>query len=126
MYQLKNQKTHYFYYFIALLFQCLIISCAQTSAPTGGPKDTTPPKITKSNPANFSTNFKENEINISFDEWILPFTNPQAQIIISPDVQPFPKVEAARNDLSIKFKDSLQSNTTYSIFFGDNLKDNNE
>ena len=109
-----------------LIISFLITSCAQTSAPTGGAKDTTPPKITKSNPENYSINFKEKTINIEFDEWILPFTNAQNQIIISPDVQPFPKIEAVKNDLSIKFKDTLQSNTTYSIFFGDKLKDNNE
>lgn len=103
-----------------------IASCAQTSAPTGGAKDTSPPKIIKSNPENYTTNFHQKTINITFNEWILPFTNAQNQIIISPNVQTFPKIEAVRNELSIKFKDSLQSNTTYSIFFGDNLKDNNE
>jgi len=126
--QLKSSKDLNFqiFKFSNWLIILFIASCAQTSAPTGGPKDTTPPKILKSNPTNYATNFNQKEINIAFDEWILPFTNAQNQIIISPDVVPFPKIEAARNELSIKFKDSLQSNTTYSIFFGDNLKDNNE
>ncbi|MDB5228347.1 MAG: hypothetical protein JWN78_2540 [Bacteroidota bacterium] len=47
-------------------------------------------------------------------------------MIISPSVDPFPKIEAARNELTIRFKHELQPNTTYSIFFGDNIKDNNE
>jgi hypothetical protein len=118
-----NFQVFKFSNWLIILF---IASCAQTSAPTGGAKDTTPPKITKSNPENYTTNFHQKTINIAFDEWILPFTNAQNQIIISPDVQPFPKIEAVRNELSIKFKDTLQSNITYSIFFGDNLKDNNE
>jgi len=118
-----NFQVFKFSNWLIILF---IASCAQTSAPTGGAKDTTPPKITKSNPENYTTNFHQKSINIEFDEWILPLTNAQNQIIISPDVQPFPKIEAVRNELSIKFKDTLQSNTTYSIFFGDNLKDNNE
>ncbi len=48
------------------------------------------------------------------------------QLIISPDVVPFPEIDVARNNLNIHFKESLQPNTTYSIFFGDNIKDNNE
>ena len=114
-------------YNIVLLFHCFIVlSCAQPSTPTGGARDTTPPAILKSNPKNYATNFNQNEIKVEFDEWIQPLSNPQNQVIISPDVVPFPKIESARNELNIKFKESLQPNTTYSIFLGDNLKDNNE
>jgi hypothetical protein len=101
-------------------------SCAQVSAPTGGPKDQSPPKIKKAVPENYSLNFTQKEITIYFDEWIQPLQNPKSQVIISPSIEPFPKIEAARNELLIKWKDTLQSNTTYSIFFGDNIKDNNE
>lgn len=127
MYQFKKHKKHIFYYFIALLFHCFISSCAQIVAPTGGERDKTPPKIVASNPQNKSTNFNKKEIAIHFDEWVLPLTNPKSQVIISPTLEPFPKIDIMRNDLTIKFKEAaLQPNTTYSIFFGDNLKDNNE
>ncbi|MFN8282798.1 MAG: Ig-like domain-containing domain [Chitinophagales bacterium] len=116
------------YYFIILLFHCFIIfSCAQIVAPTGGQKDKIPPKITSSKPQNKTTNFAQKEISIHFDEWLQPLTNPKTQVIISPSIEPFPKIDVIRNELSIKFKDAaLQPNTTYCIFFGDNLKDNNE
>jgi len=126
MNQCKKQNTHKNNYIILLLHCFIIISCAQPSTPTGGPRDTKAPVITKSNPPNFSTNFHQREIKIEFDEWIQPLTNAQNQVIISPNVVPFPKISAERNELTIKLKDSLQANTTYSIFFGDNLKDNNE
>ncbi len=126
MYQFKKHTKRQFYYFIATLFHCFIISCAQPSAPTGGTRDTTPPVVTKSNPENYSTNFHQKEIKIEFNEWILPLTNAKNQVIISPNIDPFPKIDATRNELTIKLKDTLESNTTYSIFFGDNLKDNNE
>ena len=64
MYQFKKHTKRQFYYFIATLFHCFIISCAQPSAPTGGTRDTTPPVVTKSNPENYSTNFHEKEIKI--------------------------------------------------------------
>lgn len=114
-------------YYIVLLLHCLIASCAQIVAPTGGERDKTPPVIKSSKPENKSINFTQKEISIHFDEWILPLTNAKSQVIISPTVDPFPKIEVIRNELSIKFKEgTLQPNTTYSIFFGDNLKDNNE
>ena len=104
----------------------MISSCAQKTAPTGGKKDTKPPEIVRMMPANYSTNFKKKLIQINFNEWIQPLQNAKNQVIISPSVDPFPRVEAARNELTIRFKNELQPNTTYSIFFGDNIKDNNE
>lgn len=127
MNQHRNIKKHRFHYFIITLLHCFIIfSCAQITSPTGGKKDTIPPKISKSNPSNYSINFHQKEIKIVFDEWIQPLANAKTQIIISPNINSFPKIDIARNELSIKLKDSLLPNTTYSIFFGDNIKDNNE
>ncbi len=127
MYSTKKSRKQRFHSFFLLLLHCLVVlSCAQVTAPTGGKKDTTPPTVAKSSPENYSINFTKKEIKIVFNEWILPLQNPKNQIIISPEILPFPKVEAARNELSIKWKDILQPNTTYSIFFGDNIKDNNE
>ncbi|QQR99080.1 MAG: Ig-like domain-containing protein [Sphingobacteriales bacterium] len=121
MYHLKSKIN---YYIIALL-HCLIINgCAVVSSPTGGEKDTTPPKVKASLPANNSTNFSSKDISILFDEWIT-LQNPQ-NVLITPDVDPKPKITAKKNELQIQFKEKLDSNTTYSIFFGNELKDNNE
>ncbi len=110
-----------------LIISFLLTSCAQISAPTGGERDKNPPKIKAENPDNKTLNFNGKEIKISFNEWIQPLTNAKNQVIISPNVDPFPKIEIMRNLLTIKFKEnSLQPNTTYSLFFGDNIKDNNE
>ncbi|HNB47892.1 MAG TPA: Ig-like domain-containing protein [Chitinophagales bacterium] len=114
------------YYYIIVLFQCLILSCAQITAPTGGERDTKAPEIVSISPANKSTNFNNKSIQIVFNEWIQALNNPKSQVIISPNIEPFPVIDIARNDMKIKIKDTLQSNTTYSIFFGDNIKDNNE
>lgn len=127
MYQYRAKMKQRFNYYIITLLHCIIIaSCAQITAPTGGERDKTAPKITVSNPPNSTINFHQKEIKIAFDEWIQPLTNPNAQVIISPDIEPFPNISIARNDLSIKFKDTLLPNTTYTIYFGDNIKDNNE
>ncbi len=127
MYKHKSIQKNWFHYLLISLFHCLIIaSCAQITAPTGGNRDQTPPVISTSTPANYSINFNQKQIKIEFDEWIQPLTNPKTQVLISPNIDPFPEIDIARNELTIKLKDTLLSNTTYSIFFGDNIKDNNE
>ncbi|HUM50546.1 MAG TPA: Ig-like domain-containing protein [Chitinophagales bacterium] len=122
-------KENWYKYYKLWTMACglFIASCAQIVAPTGGERDKIPPKITSSKPENKSTNLTQKEISIQFDEWLAPLTNAKTQVIISPSVEPFPKIDIIKNELSIKFKEgTLQPNTTYSIFFGDNLKDNNE
>ena len=56
-----------------LLFFVLIViavSCAKVVSPTGGPKDELPPEIISSTPQNYSTNFKDKDIKITFNEYI--------------------------------------------------------
>ena len=70
----------YFLYFLKMIKLKYIVSllvlgafftnCAKRGTITGGPKDTIAPKIIGSFPANFSTQFKGNEIKITFDELI--------------------------------------------------------
>ena len=122
----KAKSKRIYSHLVALLHCFFILSCAQITTPTGGKKDTTPPEIHTATPPNFSKNFHAKEITIKFNEWIQPLTNPKSQVIISPNIEPFPKIDIARNELTIKFKDTLQANTTYNIFFDDNIKDNNE
>jgi CBS domain containing-hemolysin-like protein len=58
-------------YIVSLLVLAIFFTnCAKRGTISGGPKDTIAPKIVGSLPANFSTNFKSNEIKINFDELI--------------------------------------------------------
>jgi uncharacterized protein (DUF2141 family) len=102
----------------------LIASCAQIASPTGGERDTTPPKIISETPPNLKTNFNSKSIKIVFDEFV-QVQNSQ-NIVISPAIEPAPEISARKKELSIKFKKPLEPNTTYSIFFGSNAGDNNE
>ena len=45
-------------------------SCAQIGAPTGGPRDSIPPKLLNANPPNGTTNFKGNRITLTYDEYV--------------------------------------------------------
>ena len=110
--------------FISFVF----INCANRGVPEGGPKDETPPVITKSEPENFSTNFSGNEIRIYFDEYI-KVKNMQQQLIISPPMDPLPEITpqgSASKYIDIKIIDTLDANTTYAFNFGNSIVDNNE
>ncbi len=114
--------------FLVLIICAVFINCANRGNPDGGPKDETPPVIIKSEPENFSTHFKGDEIRIYFDEYI-KIKDIQKQLIISPPLKHQPNIKplgGASKYISIKIFDTLQPNTTYAFNFGNSITDNNE
>lgn len=107
-----------------ITFIVTIVSCAQQSALSGGEKDTTPPQYNKnySHPKNGALNFTENKIDIVFDEFI-KVNNPKKNIIITPRIEQSPIYETKGKRFILKFNENLDSNTTYTINFGDNISD---
>jgi Bacterial Ig-like domain len=111
-----------------LLISFLFTGCAKRGTITGGAKDTIPPTITGSSPRNMSTEFNGNEIRINFDEYI-KIKDINKQLIVSPPMKYTPEIVptgSASKYISIKIKDTLQENTTYSFNFGQSITDNNE
>lgn len=102
-------------------------SCAKRGSITGGLKDTLAPVLKSSYPKNFSTNFKENEIKLTFDEYI-KLKDLKKQLIISPPLKNEPLIlpTSVGKFITIKINDTLQPNTTYSFNFGQSIQDNNE
>jgi uncharacterized protein (DUF2141 family) len=113
--------------YISLLMLVLIMSCAKRGTITGGLKDTIAPTLKISFPENFNTNFKGNEIKLVFDENV-KLKNLNKQLVISPPMkyEPIISPTSATKSISIKIKDTLQANTTYSFNFGQSIADNNE
>ncbi len=109
-------------YIIALLF---LVSCAQVGSLTGGERDTTPPKLVKSTPKNGDTLFKKTRIELTFNEYVELNNLPQ-QLIISPLVKPFPDAEVHGKTVTLTFDSLLRENTTYTLFFGDGIRDYTE
>ncbi|MEZ7506759.1 Ig-like domain-containing protein [Flavobacterium sp. Arc2] len=113
--------------YISILLLVLIVSCAKRGTITGGLKDTIAPTLKASFPKNYSTNFKGDEIKLVFDEYI-KLKNLNKQLIISPPMKQELLIlpTSASKYLTIKIKDTLQANTTYSFNFGQSIADNNE
>ena len=112
--------------YFGILFLCLLgilhQQCANPVSPTGGPRDTRPPQVDSSKTfPNFSTNFKEDEIVLHFEEWI-KLNDASNQIIISPFLEEKPNIQLRGKSVKIKFKDSLKENTTYTIAFGNSIQ----
>ena len=113
---------------LLFLFSLLITaSCAKRGNITGGDKDTIAPVLTASFPKNLSTNFTAKEIVLNFDEYV-KMKNVNKQLIVSPPLKYPPEILPmnASKKITIKIKDTLQPNTTYSLNFGQSIEDNNE
>jgi uncharacterized protein (DUF2141 family) len=126
----SNSKTAMFkskFKYISFLLVLLMMSCAKRGSITGGLKDTLAPVLVSSAPKNFTTDFKGNEINLVFDEYI-KLKNLNKQLIISPPMKYEPLITptGVSKFINIKIKDTLLPNTTYSFNFGESIADNNE
>ena len=113
--------------FLCLIVVVLMASCAKRGSITGGSKDTLSPVLNASFPKNGSTNFNGKEIKLVFDEYV-KLKNINKQLIISPPMKNQPEIlpYVASKTITIKLKDTLQPNTTYSFNFGQSIEDNNE
>ncbi|MEL6590886.1 MAG: Ig-like domain-containing protein, partial [Bacteroidota bacterium] len=100
---------------------CLVLAtslsdCAKPAAPTGGPRDETPPQVVRTFPEIGSLNQETQIIKIYFDEAIRKGTYGK-EIFISPLPESRPKVILSDNAkrLTIKFDEVLRPQTTYVI-----------
>ncbi len=128
---------------MVLIFKCLILektvfcryllfaacifvySCAKVGSPSGGAKDEEPPKIVKSIPLNYSTGFSSKKIELTFDEFI-QLKNIQQELITSPPLDEMPVTKLKGKSLVIELNNELKENTTYTLYFGNAIVDNNE
>ncbi len=120
------RKLKYLLFGFALLLMAFLSQrCANAVAPTGGPKDTTPPVVVGTMPENHSTNFVSKKIEITFDEYIT-LDNAKQNVMISPPMKEKPDIKLKNRTVVVKFKEPLAENTTYTINFGESIKDLHE
>jgi hypothetical protein len=108
---------------VILLF--FTFGCAKVGAPTGGIKDTTPPRYIEGIPENKSVNFNRKEIELEFDEYI-QLKDLNKELIISPPLKERPVVRIRDKSIRINLNNELLPNTTYTLNFGNAISDLNE
>lgn len=99
--------------------------CANIIPPQGGPRDSLPPVLLKADPVDSSRNFSDTRITFSFDEYV-DVQDVYNNLLVSPLPKNLPDVDNKLRTVTVKLKDTLEKNTTYTINFGDALRDVNE
>ena len=110
---------------LTVLATLFALSCAKISAPTGGPKDTEPPVILKSLPENGSVMFAGKSFTITFDEYVV-LDRITEKFMVSPPLATKPEVKLRGKSLIATWEDDLADSTTYTFYFQDAIRDNNE
>jgi hypothetical protein len=114
------------YLFVAGLAWIVIISsCANQGMPTGGPRDSIPPVLVGTQPKLRATNYKGDDVRLTFNEYILP-SEVSEELVISPPLKKRPGIRTKSKTLIIQFNEPLKDSTTYSLDFKNSVVDNNE
>ena len=103
----------------------LTSGCAQIVSPTGGSRDTLPPQLVSINPKQEATNFTGNRITLYFDEYV-QVKDLQQNLLVSPTPIKNPYIDYKLKSVTIRLRDTLETNTTYTINLGNSIRDINE
>jgi hypothetical protein len=121
-------KTVFYTIFISLAiisFSHYLSGCANMVAPTGGPKDTLPPVLINVSPKDSALNFNSKRITFTFNEYV-ELSDLTQNLIVSPTPKLPPQIDAKLRTITVRLKDTLEENTTYSLQFGNAIRDLNE
>ena len=99
--------------------------CANIIPPSGGPRDSIPPRVVDIDPPDSTVNFRGRRITISFDEYV-DLRDVSNNLFFTPTFENVPKITVRARSIVIPFSDSLEPNTTYVLNFGNAIVDVNE
>lgn len=112
----------------ALILGSLMLpsGCANTTTPpSGGPKDTIPPVLTKVAPLPGAVNMPtKTKLRFTFNEYVK--IKDANAIYLSPPLEKKPKSAIHGKSLDVSFESELDSNTTYTLDLTGAIADNNE
>jgi uncharacterized protein (DUF2141 family) len=120
----KSNFRFFFIFFSAII----LVSCAKTGRPEGGPKDEEAPLFVTANPPYESIKFNKKEIKIEFNEFV-KIKDLSKKLVVSPPLKNPALISpqgSATKFIKIEILDTLIKNTTYIFNFGDAIEDNNE
>jgi hypothetical protein len=100
-------------------------SCANIIPPTGGPRDTLPPVLVQASPKDSTINFTGKRITLTFDEYV-DLKEVQNNLLFTPLFETVPVVEVKLKEVTVRIRDTLEPNTTYTFDFGNAITDVNE
>lgn len=101
------------------------VGCARISHPGGGPKDSLPPILVKTQPAQGALNFKEKRVSIHFNEYV-QLKDATKHFLMSPPPEKRPSLNIRGKRVQVDFNSPLRDSATYLLDFGSAIVDNNE
>ncbi|MDR0711513.1 MAG: Ig-like domain-containing protein [Prevotellaceae bacterium] len=99
--------------------------CARIAHPGGGPKDSLPPVLLKTQPEQRALNFKGKRISIHFNEYV-QLKETDKRFLMSPPPEKRPSLNVRGKRVQVDFNSPLRDSTTYLLDFGASIVDNNE
>jgi len=102
----------------------LVASCANPVAPSGGPRDQTPPSVVRTDPVRDTVNVSTDTeaLRIEFSEYIERASLPGA-LSVTPAFEERPQFSWSGRAVEIEFPSSLRDSTTYIFSFDATLSD---
>ena len=110
---------------LIVLLSFIGYSCANIIPPTGGPRDSLPPVLISATPKDSTVNFNSSRITLNFDEYI-DLKEVQNNLLFTPLFETVPVVEVKLKTVTVRIRDTLEPNTTYTFDFGNAVTDVNE
>lgn len=110
---------------ILLSLLVALTGCAKQGFPSGGPKDSAPPKALGSTPPNETRHFDRQQFYIEFDEYVV-LKDADNNVLVSPPLKQKAEYTTKGKGVQVKIKDTLQENTTYLFQFKGAIADYTE
>jgi Bacterial Ig-like domain len=107
---------------VPALLALLLIGCAGQFPPSGGPVDTTPPKIVSSYPTVNQINFDSREIRIEFDKYMVR-QSVEGSIYFPPFDKKDLQFDWSGKEIDIEVKKPFDTNRTYILTIGARAQD---
>ena len=110
--------------FLIILFFVItnLQSCATIKAPSGGPKDTTPPELIRSEPPQGTTGWTGGKIRLFFSEYMSEASIERA-FTIAPKLKEEWSMDFKGDVIEIDIQSELELNRTYIVTINRDLKD---
>lgn len=125
MFKMRFQLTKILGLALGSIIWINMSSCANIIPPSGGARDSLPPKLLSALPKDSAVNVNPKLITLNFNEYVT-LQNVNDNLIVSPTIKNNPLIDYKLKTVTIKLKDSLDPNTTYSLHFGEAIRDVNE
>lgn len=109
----------------ALIAVLILTACASIGRREGGRRDEEPPVFVRSTPAPGAVNVDGRRLSIYFDENV-QLEDAFNKVVISPVQLEAAQISANGRRVSVELRDTLKPDMTYTIDFGDAIKDLNE